>query len=287
MTLTDSLLFGASGALRCPVCAASLFARQREDGAVGSLLCTGERQHCYDFARTGHVHLSPRHSGGGDAKEAVVARSHFLGAGYYRLALDELIRLSKKHIGNGLIVDAGCGEGYYTGGVAAAMEGKAELCGFDLSRDAVASAAKAAKRDALPAFYAVASVFELPLRDGCADGVLNIFAPCAEAEYCRVLKDGGVLIVVGAGERHLLGLKRAVCDEVYVNEARADLPQQMTLIDQTTVEGEITVNGSEMIAALFSMTPYYWRTPRAAAQRLTALQTLTTEIAFDFKVYRK
>jgi 23S rRNA (guanine745-N1)-methyltransferase len=78
-----------------------------------------------------------------------------------------------------------------------------------------------------------------------------------------------------------------VYDEVYVNEARADLPQQMTLIDQTTVEGEITVNGSEMIAALFSMTPYYWRTPRAAAQRLTALQTLTTEIAFDFKVYRK
>ena len=46
----------------------------------------------------------------------------------------------------------------------------------------------------LTAAYAVASVFELPVRDGCADGVLNIFAPCAEEEYCRVLKDGGVLV---------------------------------------------------------------------------------------------
>jgi 23S rRNA (guanine745-N1)-methyltransferase len=61
----------------------------------------------------------------------------------------------------------------------------------------------------------------------------------------------------------------------------------MELIEEKTVEDEITVDGGEMIAALFSMTPYYWRTPRAAAEKLAALESLTTEIAFDFKVYRK
>jgi hypothetical protein len=35
------------------------------------------------------------------------------------------------------------------------------------------------------------------------------------------------------------------------------------------------------------MTPYYWRTPRAAAQRLASLDRLETEIAFDFMVYEK
>lgn len=283
----EHILFGEGGALQCPVCGKALLPQHREDGRIGSLYCNGARRHCYDISRAGHVHLAPRHSGGGDAKEAVAARSRFLGAGYYAIALEELIALVKTHVGKGLIVDAGCGEGYYTGGVAGALAPVAQLCGFDLSRDAVQTAAKAAGRANLPAFYAVASVFELPLRDGCADGVINIFAPCAEEEYCRVLKDGGTLIVVGAGERHLLGLKRAIYDEVYVNEARADLPVGMTLIEQKTVEGEITVTGAEQIAALFSMTPYYWRTPRAAAQKLQTIEQLTTEVAFDFKVYRK
>jgi 23S rRNA (guanine745-N1)-methyltransferase len=219
-----SRLLGETGALRCPHCASSLLPQCDETGRAKSLFCTGERQHCFDISRAGHVHLAPHHVGGGDAKEAVAARSQFLGKGYYGAALQALIELSAKHIGGGLILDAGCGEGYYTGGVAKALGEAAQLCGFDLSKDAVMTAAKAAKRDGLTAAYAVASVFELPVRDGCADGVLNIFAPCAEGEYCRVLKDGGVLIVVGAGEKHLLGLKRAIYDEVYVNEGRADLP---------------------------------------------------------------
>ena len=282
-----SRLWGETGALRCPHCASPLLPQCDETGRAKSLFCTGERQHCFDISRAGHVHLAPHHVGGGDAKEAVTARSQFLGKGYYGAALQALIELSAKHIGGGLILDAGCGEGYYTGGVAKALGEAAQLCGFDLSKDAVMTAAKAAKRDGLTAAYAVASVFELPVRDGCADGVLNIFAPCAEGEYCRVLKDGGVLIVVGAGEKHLLGLKRAIYDEVYVNEGRADLPAGMELIEEKTVEDEITVDGGEMIAALFSMTPYYWRTPRAAAEKLAALESLTTEIAFDFKVYRK
>lgn len=287
MTAMDTLLFGEGGALICPVCKKPLSPQLREDGRIASLYCAGERRHCYDVSRAGHVHLAPRHAGGGDSKEAVAARSHFLGAGYYRSALASLCELVGQTIGSGLIIDAGCGEGYYTGGVAEALGTRGQLCGFDLSRDAVQTAAKAAGRRGLSAFYAVASVFELPLRDGCADGVINIFAPCAEEEYTRVLKDGGTLIVVGAGERHLLGLKRALYDEVYVNEQRADLPRSLTLIGQKTVEDEITVEGEDRIAALFSMTPYYWRTPRTAAERLTSLQTLTTEIAFDFKIYRK
>lgn len=279
-----NMLLGERGAWRCPVCGASLTHVQTGNGR-GSLHCLGERTHCFDIAKQGYVHLAPRHSGGGDSKDAVAARSAFLGAGYYAAALDMLCVLSKKHIGSGLVIDAGCGEGYYTGGVARGWQGC--VSGFDLSRDAIMTAAKAAGRENIPAAYAVASVFELPLADHCADGVLNIFAPCAEEEFGRVLKDDGKLIVVGAGEKHLLGLKQAIYDDVHVNTERADLPVGMKMVERVTVEDHICVKGRDMIAALFSMTPYYWRTPRAAAERLATLEQLETEIAFDFMVYGK
>jgi 23S rRNA (guanine745-N1)-methyltransferase len=130
-------------------------------------------------------------------------------------------------------------------------------------------------------------VFELPLRDASVDCVTSVFAPCAEEEFCRVLCPGGVLIVVGAGERHLMGLKRAIYDDIYENAGRADLPQGMVLLEEYTVEREIEVTGEEQIAHLFSMTPYYWRTSRADADKLRGLQSLTTTVAFDFKIYQK
>ena len=149
------------------------------------------------------------------------------------------------------------------------------------------AAAKAAKRQGLSSQYAVGSVFELPLGDATVDGVVNVFAPCAEGEYSRVLKSDGVLIVVGAGERHLLGLKRAIYDETYENAGRADLPTSMPLCERITVRDEIVVEGKAQIANLFSMTPYYWRTSQEDKRKLEALDRLCTEIEFDFSVYRK
>ena len=39
-----------------------------------------------------------------------------------------------------------------------------------------------------------------------------------EEEYARILKKGGVLITAGAGENHLIGLKRAIYDTTYKNK---------------------------------------------------------------------
>lgn len=272
-------------ALRCPVCGSAM----EQDMAVGAgrWQCLGARVHSFDMAKSGYVHLAPRHSGGGDAKAAVRARTAFLSAGYYRKAAEELCQLVKAYVPKGLVVDAGCGEGYYTNTLAEALGQSYEVCGFDLSRDAVDAAAKAAKRQGLATQYAVASVFELPLCDDSVSGLVNVFAPCAEAEYGRVLRTGGVLIVVGAGERHLLGLKRAIYDETYENAGRADLPVAMPLCERITIRDEIVVEGSEQIANLFSMTPYYWRTSQEDKKKLEGLDRLSTEIEFDFCVYRK
>ena len=272
-------------ALRCPVCKAGM-AQDATRGA-GVLLCDGPRTHTFDKARSGYVHLAPRHSGGGDAKAAVRSRTAFLTAGYYAVAADALCELVCAYLPSGLIVDAGCGEGYYTNRLAACNRRDYEVCGFDLSRDAVDAAAKAARREGLEVNFGVASIFELPLADASVDAVVNIFAPCSEEEFCRVLKPGGLLILLGAGERHLLGLKRALYDETYENTQRADLPVSMQLCEQRTVRDEIEVAGNEQILNLFSMTPYYWRTSSEDKKKLEGLDRLCTEIEFDCRVYRK
>ena len=272
-------------ALRCPVCGAAM--QQAADVGAGQLYCCGARRHCYDFSRSGHVHLAPRHSGGGDSREAVRARTAFLSAGYYDCAATALAEAVASRVASGIVVDAGCGEGYYTNRVRSACADGVEVCGFDLSRDAAEAGAKAAKREGLDTLFAVASVFELPLSDGSVDAVTSVFAPCAEEETLRVLKPGGFLVLVGAGERHLLGLKRALYEDTYENAGRADLPQHMTLQEAYTVEREIEVVGEQQIANLFSMTPYYWRTSRADAEKLRGLERLTTTVAFDFKIYGK
>ena len=41
------------------------------------------------------------------------------------------------------------------------------------------------------------------------------------------------------------------------------------------------------IHALFQMTPYYWKTPKAGAARLAALDTLTARISFRIHIFQK
>ena len=41
------------------------------------------------------------------------------------------------------------------------------------------------------------------------------------------------------------------------------------------------------IHALFQMTPYYWKTPKAGAERLAALDTLDCRISFRVHIFKK
>ena len=162
------------------------------------------------------------------------------------------------------------------------------VLGFDLSKFACALGAKSAKREGMNhILYSTASVFELPVKDGVADAVVNIFAPCAEDEYNRVLRDGGYLFVVSAGKDHLMGLKRAIYDEVYENGQRADMPSRMKLVETVNAKHTIHVEGNSDLEALFSRTPYYWRTSEADKAKLKEIEDLETEIEFEINVYQK
>lgn len=252
------------------------------DEAARTCYCTGARTHCYDRAKSGYLNLTSPKDGEGDLKDAVRARKLFLEAGYYQ-PLSKAVNALLEACGASVVVDAGCGEGYYTNRMS---EGRAVL-GVDLSRAGIDLAAKAAKQATRDTAFAVASLYTLPVQNESVDAVTNLFAPCAEQEFLRVLKQGGYVILVGAGERHLLGLKQILYDDPYLNPGRADLPTSMKLIRRERLTYPITVEGRERIDALFSMTPYYWRTSLEGQKRLAALCELQTEVDFDLYVFQK
>ena len=265
--------------LRCPVCGAAIAKRE------GSLFCKGERPHCFDVSADGYVNLtSAKEAGGGDDKSLIAARTLFLTAGHYLPFAKRIVTLLEAYAApHALVVDAGCGEGYYACHMA--REGYRVL-GVDLSKRGIRHASKTAGREGLQALFAVAGIFHMPVADESADAVISLFAPIAEDEFLRVLKPGGIFITAGAGEKHLLSLKRVLYDTPRENAPRADLPVKMAPLHSEVLRFEMQLNGSET-EALFAMTPYYYRTSREGKARLAALPALSCEAEMDIRVYQK
>ena len=268
---------------RCPLCAAPL---QREARAYRCP--TG---HSFDIAAEGHTHLLPVNQKNskmpGDDKGMAAARSAFLNEGYYAPLRDALCRLSVALTGETCsLLDTGCGEGYYTAGIYHALcdAGKnATMAGTDISKFILKRAAKREKAIE----FAVASSYHLPVGDESIDLLINCFSPLALEEFLRVLKPGGRFLYVVPSERHLWQMKEVLYDVPRPNEVKLTPYEGFRYLEVAEVRDTITVRGQEQIHALFQMTPYYWKTPKAGAERLAQLQTLTTEIAFDIHVYEK
>lgn len=268
--------------LMCPVCGQTLVPE-------GKTYRCGAG-HCFDCARSGYVNLLPPAPGGkrhGDDKLMVKARTEFLDKGYYDPLAEAVARCAADCGGSHLhLVDAGCGEGKYTVDVLNYLhqQGKtADVVGIDISKEALICAARRSRAMKL----CVASTAHMPLADGCADVVLNIFSPFMGEEFARVLKPEGRLICVVPLERHLWELKALIYDTPYENPAPAERLPGFELVARQDLEYRMELDGSEDILNLFKMTPYYYKTGAADQKKAAEAEHLSTTVAFGVFVYRK
>ncbi|MBQ8372410.1 MAG: methyltransferase domain-containing protein [Clostridia bacterium] len=248
-----------------------------------------EAGHSFDRARAGYYNLLLGAGGGahGDNREMVEARSAFLDRGFYAPLAAKVAEVACAHLSaGGLVLDAGCGEGYYTDAVERAIakrDGGSRVVGFDISRDAVKRAAKRNGSISL----AVASSYDMPLGTGEIDLLLNVFSPMAIEETKRVLKVGGVFIFVYPDVEHLFELKAAVYDTPYKNVPKEPALDGFRLLSDEGLEFLMNLDGQEDVLSLFMMTPYAYRTGAAERERLYALESLECRAQFRIAVYER
>ena len=86
----------------------------------------------------------------------------------------------------------------------------------------------------------------------------------------------------------MLPIRAQHCSRAVLSaKKRQDLPEKMQMIYQTRVRYNVSLDNSEDILSLFSMTPYYWRTSPTDAEKLKGLTSLDTEVDIMIAVYKK
>ncbi len=95
--------------IRCPVCGKNIFK------SANLYIC--ENKHTYDISKEGYVNFvmcnTKNSKQPGDSKEMMIARKDFLNSNNYKPLLDKIIEIIRANVKEGIIVEAGCGEGYF------------------------------------------------------------------------------------------------------------------------------------------------------------------------------
>lgn len=268
---------------RCPICQAPLLKEER--------VYRCENRHSFDISKEGYTHLLPpnqKHSAApGDDKGMAAARRDFLSKGYYAPLLNALCEQILNRCGEApVLLDTGCGEGYYTAGIYQALTsaGKSpRMAGTDISKFILRHAAKREKQIE----FAVASSYHLPVPDTSVDFLLNCFSPLALDEFLRVLKPGGTFLYVVPAADHLWEMKQVLYENPYPNEEKETPYEGFSYEAIVPVDAMIHLENQTDIHALFQMTPYYWKTPKAGAERLAALSSLDCRISFRIHIFKK
>lgn len=149
--------------------------------------------HSFDLARSGYVNLlqpqDRRSKNPGDTADAVAARRRLHERGITGRLLDAIADMTSASASD-IVLDAGCGEGFYLGSLARRF--KFDAHGIDISVPAI----KLAARDHPECEWIVANADRfVPYADNSFSLLLSITARMNAGEFRRVLRDDGRLLV--------------------------------------------------------------------------------------------
>ena len=232
--------------LCCPVCRSDLSALPATPATLGC--ATGHR---FDVARHGYVDLTAgRVTHAGDTPAMIAARDTVLRAGHFDF-LTEAVGRTLTPYPRGMVVDVGAGTGHHL----AALLGRwpdAHGLALDVSKAALRRAARAHPRLAAVRADAWRG---LPVRDGAAAAVVNIFAPRQAREFVRVLGPHAPLVVVTPTAGHLRELDLTVrVDPDKDARLAATLAGHFTHVRDEYVTATLALSAAEA-AAVVAMGP--------------------------------
>lgn len=265
------------GQYRCPLCSMPLL-------LVGaSFKC--DNNHSFDKAKEGYVNLLPvqfKHSKDpGDNKAMVRARRSFLEQQFYAPLVNRITELMNEHaptVTN--VLDAGCGEGYYTHQHKTA---DTQVYGVDIAKEAVKIAAKKYK----DCHFSVGTLSQLPFEDQFFDWVYSIYAPILEEEFTRVLAKDAYLLTVTPAENHLLELKQLIYREAKTHDTTKQPIENLSLVHEEKINYDMAFEQSDDILNLLSMTPFAFKASNELLDELKQKSSFNCQANFLIRLYKK
>jgi len=189
--------------LLCTVRDCHLPLSRAEENGGRRLVCA--RGHSFDVARSGYINLlqpqDRRSRQPGDTPEAVAARRRLHDRGVTQPLLDAIVEMAQASP-SGMVLDAGCGDGFYLGSLA--RQSGCAGHGVDISIPAVEAAAR--RYPTLEWIVANADRF-VPFASRSFSLVLSITGRMNAAEFRRVLRDDGRLLVAVPAPDDLIELR--------------------------------------------------------------------------------
>lgn len=262
---------------QCPLCQQALVFNEQ------SYRCTNN--HSFDQAKEGYVNLLPlqhKHSKDpGDNKAMVGARRAFLDLGFYQPLVKAITELQIKFsTDSAIVLDAGCGEGYYTNQHKNDLN---QVYGVDIAKNAVKIAAKRYKSCS----FSVGTLSNLPFADEMFDWVFSIYAPILEEEFTRVLKNQGYLLTVTPAENHLFELKSLIYRQANKHDVNKSAISNLTLINEQKLNYQMDFDNSNDLINLLSMTPFAFKTTPELLEQLSNKSSFSCQADFLIRLYQK
>lgn len=261
----------------CPICRETLSAN------ASGFRC--QKNHCFDLAKEGYVNLLPvqhKHSKDpGDNKDMVMARRAFLEQGYYQPLINKLISLYQQYGDlTKPVLDAGCGEGYYTHQHKQATN---KVYGVDIAKNAIKIAAKRYKDCA----FSVGTLSNLSFEDELFGWIYSIYAPILEQEFTRVLSTGGYLLTVTPAENHLFELKSLIYRQAQQHDTEKQPINQLTLVCEEKLNYQMDFANTDDVINLLAMTPFAFKTTPALLSELKNKSSFSCQADFHIRLYLK
>jgi SAM-dependent methyltransferase len=249
----------------------------------GRVACS--RRHSFDVARSGYINLlqpqdrkSPRP---GDRADVLAARRRFLAGGFETPLTGAILALLTPGPGDA-VLEVGCGEGHYLAAIAARFG--CEGYGLDISVTAIDAAAR---RHPSLHWVVANGDRDLPYADASFRIVASVTARRNAAEFRRVLRDDGTLLVVVPAPDDLIELRTAVLGEGIsrdrVASTRESFAPFFTLARHERIRHVVRLDPGSIRDA---MTASYRALRASQRARLAALADLDVTLSRDALLFR-
>ncbi len=251
--------------------------------------------HTFDIAKLGYANLLPVQfkpsRDPGDSKPMVLARQAVFASGLFRDVQETLVRIVADRLNQStgavqppLIVDAGCGEGYYTQSLSTELS--VRTLGADISKPAIQLAARQYKT---PCFV-IANNKKLPVAVGSPTVITSLFGFETWEPWSALQSPGQSVVCVSAGRDHLKEIRQIIYPEVITHDPPEPVPASLKYyrsMQTVPVKRVHTSVDPEITTPLLTMTPHG---VKAGVRGISALQEtgpLPVTIDVIFRIYER